>query len=114
MAEFKKYHYSGPTYHNGHKISAFSNLYTMARSYKEARRNFLFTVAGGDYINHYDIVDHYITLVEDDKVDTLETEVEIKKCERCGYQLTDSGECPVCDFGEYDLLEAMKELNEIV
>ena len=36
------------------------------------------------------------------------------ECPHCGYRLNDAGDCPVCDYAEYDLLdsgEAMKMLN---
>jgi hypothetical protein len=104
MSEFKRYSYTGPQYHMGQKIAIKSNLYTMAKSFKQARNNFLFNIAGGDYTNHYDIVDDFIKEVPEKEV-INEPIIKRERCENCGYELNDMGECPVCDYGEYDLLD---------
>lgn len=101
MKVFKRYSYTGPTYFCGNKISQSSNLFTQARSFEEARRNFIFKIANGDITNRYDIVDEYIVLV-----DNFDSEKAARpRCEICGYELNDNNECPVCDYGEYDLLD---------
>lgn len=100
MQTYDKYHYSGPQYYFGNKIAASSNLYTMARSFSEARKNFIYKIANGDITTRYDIVDDFITLVKPES-----PKVKRDKCDRCGYELNDMGDCPVCDYGEYDLLD---------
>lgn len=102
--KYKKYQYTGPVYYFGNKMSPKSNLYTTATSIKEARRNFLYRVANGDIVTRYDIVDDFIKEVVPIEEPVEEPKVS-HKCDRCGYTLTDMGECPVCDFGEIDLLD---------
>ena len=109
-----KYRYTGPHYYNGIKMSDSNDLFTIARSYAEARKNFLYKIAKGDIISRYDIIDRYITQVEDDIVTQQAPDIEIPTCEYCGTRLTDGGYCPVCDHGEEDLMEMVKQLNEIV
>ena len=105
-SKFKRYSYTGPIYYYGNKISATSNLFTMAKDWNSARRNFIYKIANGDKAYLYDLVDDKIKEVPsvtlDDKTD-IETKRE--RCEICGYELNDMGECPVCDYGEYDLLD---------
>ena len=105
-SESKRYEYKGPIYYCGNKIAEKSNLYTMAKSWKQARNFFLYKVADGDYITRYDIVDHFIKEspinVSDKDVDEIKP---VNKCDNCGYQLNDIGDCPVCDYGEYDLID---------
>ena len=37
----------------------------------------------------------------------------IPKCEKCGHQLNDAGQCPVCDLGDKTALdEALESLTE--
>ena len=97
MQTYDEYHYNGPQYYQGNKIADSSNLRTMARGFGEARRNFIYRIAKGD---RYDIVDDFITLVKPEPL-----KVKRDKCDRCGYELNDMGDCPVCDYGEYDLLD---------
>ena len=111
-SDYSRYHYDGPIYYNGHKISASSNLFTMARSYAEARRNLIFKVANGDIVSRYDLDDSLIIRVDDEKLLSYDS-VEDDYCEKCGIKLTHSKECPVCDFQEYDLIEAFSELNKV-
>ena len=35
------------------------------------------------------------------------------KCQRCGYEINDIGDCPVCDYGEDDLLESLSDLEAL-
>lgn len=95
MSKLKRYHYSGPVYFNGSKIAEFSNIFTTAKSFQAARKNFRFTVANGDYIYYYNIIDDFITEVN-------ETHIH-KTCENCGTLLNDMGQCPVCVQGEEDI-----------
>lgn len=50
--------------------------------------------------------------IDNDKVKKISTHYDyrpedrrINYCPDCGYQLNDIGDCPVCDYGEYDLLD---------
>lgn len=112
---YKKYHYSGPVYHLGNKISIKSNIYTMAKSMKQAYNNFLYKVANGDITSHYDIVDTYIKEVSQPKTNdkSIDMTHKNKTCETCGYELNPLGECPICDYNEYDLLDAFVHLRDI-
>lgn len=103
MGEYKRYSYTGPQYYYGNKIAEKSNLYTMAKSWEQARNNFLYKIANGDKPYYYDIVDSHIKLILHTK--EPKDNYVIKKCEVCGTQLNSFDECPVCDYGEYDLLE---------
>lgn len=107
-SKFKRYSYTGPVYYYGNKISAKSNLYTMAKDWNSARRNFVYKIANGDKAYLYDIVDSLVKEVPqvtfDDKSE-LEFQNNRPICDICGYEMNDAGECPVCDYGEYDLLD---------
>ena len=106
MAEYRKYAYDGPIYYYGNKIAEKSEYYTMATNWRSARRNFIYKIANGDYASLYDIADTHIRVVKESPKDVeLVPEKEIKHCEHCGYELNDIGECPVCDYGEDDLLD---------
>lgn len=98
------YHYDGPTYYAGHKISDKEDIYTKAVSAKQARNNILYRLAGGDRFEllKYDIVPENITLIK-----PLENQKpnEREHCPYCHYELNDMGDCPVCDYGEDDLME---------
>ena len=104
-----KYSYTGPIYHLGNKIAEKSKLYTMAKSWKQAKNNFLYKIANGDIVGHYDLVDEFVKEVPKATLDTpaVEEKPEIVKCEICGTQLNPMGDCPVCDYGEDDLLESI-------
>lgn len=101
--EYKRYEYKGPIYYYGNKIASKSNLYTMAKTWKQARNNILYKAADGDITTRYDIVDELV-VESTPTIDNIETK-HIDRCERCGYELNRLGECPVCDYGEYDLLD---------
>ena len=54
-------------------------------------------------------------IVDEKYVSDDATDIELPPvCNYCGYRLNDAGDCPVCDYQEYDLLEgpaAMKLLS---
>jgi hypothetical protein len=101
------YYYDGPIYYRGNKISISSNIYTTAKSFGEASRNILFKAAKGDKeLWHYDIVDDEIKQMPNGKL-------ERPKCQQCGYEINDNGDCPVCDYGEDDLLESLSDLEAL-
>lgn len=101
------YYYDGPIYYRGNKISISSDIYTTAKSFEEAARNILFKAAKGDEeLYHYDIVDDKIKQMPDGKL-------ERPKCQQCGYEINDNGDCPVCDYGEDDLLESLSDLEAL-
>lgn len=98
------YFYDGPIYYRGNKISDKSSIYTSAPTINIASRNILFRVANGaDDFYNYDIVDDRVKLVKSSEQSKTVSKREI--CSHCGYELNDMGECPVCDYGEYDLLD---------
>lgn len=102
MSTYKRFKYKGPTYYNGNKISIDTEMFTMARTFQEAYRNFLFKVANGDYISRYDIVpDHIIEVNKPKKIEHSEP-INTECCTFCGAQLNEMGKCPVCDYGEED------------
>lgn len=102
------YYYDGPIYYRGSRISNSSNIYTKARSFEEAARNVLYRAANGDIedLYHFDIVDDEIKQMPDEKP-------ERPKCQQCGYEINDNGDCPVCDYGEDDLLESLSDLEAL-
>lgn len=105
----KLYYYDGPVYYRGHKIIDVSDIYTTAKSLNIAIRNTLFKAAKGDKeLYHYDIVDDMVR-----EVPKNETPKVRPKCQTCGYELNDIGDCPVCDYGEDDLLESLTSLEAL-
>ena len=106
---FMRYSYTGPIYHLGNKIAEKSRMFTMAKSFAQAVNNFRYKAANGDIVGHYDIVDEFIKEIPKATLDTpaIEEKPEIVKCDNCGTQLNPMGECPVCDYGEDDLLESI-------
>ena len=58
---------------------------------------------------------HYDSKKKDDSEDDIPDEnfKPIPKCEKCGHQLNDAGQCPVCDLGDKTALdEALESLTE--
>ena len=108
----RTYHYDGPIYYDGREIVSKADIGTTAPTYRVALRNILYKAAKGDKeLYHYDIVDE---LVQETGVDTrLEPKTDREKCYRCGYELNDMGDCPVCDYGEDDLLESLSDLEAL-
>ena len=98
------YFYDGPIYYRGNKISDNSSIYTSAPTINIAARNILFIAANGatDFYN-YDIVDDKIKMIKSNNKTKNIAKKEV--CPHCGYELNDIGECPICDYGEYDLLD---------
>ena len=111
--EYKTYMYEGPVYWMGHKIAESSSLVTKATSHNAAVRNILYQAANGDSdLRHYDIVDHLVVEVPEEKKHTVISKKR-DKCQVCGYELNDIGDCPVCDYGEDDLLESLSDLEAL-
>lgn len=103
------YYYDGPIYYDGRKISEKSDIYTTAKSVNLAIRNILYKAARGDKeLYHYDIADDRVR-----EVPKNETPKIRPKCQTCGYELNDIGDCPVCDYGEDDLLESLSSLEAL-
>jgi hypothetical protein len=111
--EYKTYMYEGPVYWMSHKIAESSSLVTKATSHQAAVRNILYQAANGDSdLRHYDIVDHLVVEVPEEKKHTVIYKKR-DKCQACGYELNDMGDCPVCDYGEDDLLESLSDLEAL-
>lgn len=107
------YCYNGPIYYDGMKIASKSNICTTAPSYNVALRNILFKAANGDKeLHRYDIVDELVKEVSKD-TEIKQSVTPREKCYRCGYELNDMGDCPVCDYGEDDLLESLSDLEAL-
>ena len=105
------YYYDGPVYYRRRKIAERSNYYTSAPTKNVAARNILFQAANGaEDLYNYDIVDELVRLVKPDK-SAYALKPNREKCHRCGYELNDIGGCPVCDYGEDDLLESLSDLE---
>jgi hypothetical protein len=103
------YHYEGPIYYRGHKIAETSDIYTTAKSINMAVRNTLVKAAqGADDLYNYDIVDNMVKLASPDELKPVRP-----RCQQCGYELNDIGDCPVCDYGEDDLLESLSDLEAL-
>ena len=103
------YYYDGPIYYDGRKIAEKSDIYTTAKSLNIAIRNTLFKAAKGDKeLYHYDIVDHLVR-----EIPKTETPKVRPLCKVCGYEINDMGDCPVCDYGEDDLLESLSSLEAL-
>ena len=103
------YYYNGPVYYNGHKITDHKEIYTSASSIYRAIRNVLFQAANGDNeLWRYDIVDDMVKQLPKEETPKMRP-----KCQTCGYELNDIGDCPVCDYGEEDLLEELTDLEAL-
>lgn len=107
MESLYKYKYTGPVYFNDNKIAEKSNLETTAKSIGKAKSNFLFRLANGNIPVGYDIVDTQI--IKGEEIKPIQRIIH-KKCDICGYELNDMGDCPVCKYGEYDLVDINKQL----
>ena len=100
------YVYEGPLYRYGRLSDNRLKLETQAVSLDKAYANFLYRLGPGSDILKQNIrkVEVEIDLPEETCYDT---------CEYCGTRLTDGGDCPVCDFGETDLLDDYMKLRNI-
>ena len=108
--ENKIYYYDGPIYYRGTKITDTSDIYTTAKSLNVAIRNILYKATKGDKANLYlyDIVDNKVREIPKEETPNVRP-----KCQTCGYELNDIGDCPVCDYGEDDLLESLSDLEAL-
>lgn len=114
----QKYYYEGPIY-KFNRVCADVQLETFAKSYAEAKRNFIYQAKrelGLDIVNSKIEIDEELICGEDELVDddyivqdkNIKQNVSDrlrKKCDKCGTYLNDAGECPVCDLGDEDMLE---------
>lgn len=100
------YYYSGPIYYCGRRLVSRSPIvFTVANNISQAYRNLLYKCANGGELRCYDIVMELIKLCPTIDREEYNEMFKVKpKCETCNYTLTDSGQCPVCDYGEYHLL----------
>ena len=108
--ESNTYYYNGPIYYRGHKIAEKSDIYTTAKSLNVAIRNVLYKASQGDRDNlyQYDIVDQLVKEIPKEETPKIRP-----KCQMCGYEINDIGDCPVCDYGEDDLLESLSDLEAL-
>ena len=121
-SEKNKYIYTGPAYHLGRKFERNKPIYVTAHSWGQARTYVVRRIANGDIITNYDIDDSKLQLVSAPDKGNNDMAPEKPKCDNCGTRLTDSGDCPVCDYGEDNLsesihidsnLDALSQLNRM-
>ncbi len=106
---YNTYYYDGPVYYEGSKIADKSDIYTTAKSLNIAIRNVLVKAScGADDLYNYDIVDEMVKQIPKEQTPKVNP-----KCKICGYELNDIGDCPVCDYGEEDLLESLSSLEAL-
>ena len=98
------YVHQGPVYHNGRVWDDNYEMVTEAPTIGRAYANFLHRL--GDNFSIFK------SNIKEVKVD-VPVERCYNTCEYCGYVLTDGGQCPVCDFGETDLLDDYRRLRNI-
>lgn len=117
----KLYSYGGPVYRFDKVYLNYWEAETYAVSKKEAIRNFnqqakkYFGFIPSTNMN----IDPSYVLCEDD-LDTLDnyddqetSNTPIRdKCDKCGRDLNDNGECPLCDLGDESVLDESKKITE--
>lgn len=101
-----KYSYTGPIYRfDNYFDEVFKPIITSAPSIDKAMSNIIFRLK-----QKYDLKPGTNLTIDKDRIEEIETPsddtIKHDYCPECGYMLTDSGECPVCDYGEEDLIEA--------
>lgn len=107
-----KYSYTGPVYRfDNYFDEVFKPIITSAPSIDKAMSNIIFRLK-----QKYDLKPGTNLTIDKDRIEEVETpsddNIKHDYCPECGYMLTDNGECPICDYGEEDLLEA--DNNEVV
>lgn len=117
----KLYSYGGPVYRFDKVYLNYWEAETYAVSKKEAIRNFnqqakrYFGFIPSTNMN----IDPSYVLCEDD-LDTLDNYDDQEtsntpihdKCDKCGRDLNDNGECPLCDLGDESVLDESKKITE--
>lgn len=97
------YAYSGSIYRFGRIAKDNVELTTKADSISEAHRNFVYQAKRQLHLTpdagKVEIDADRIRLIDVPKSSILPSP---KHCASCGAQLTDSGECPRCDYGEVE------------
>ena len=101
-----RFYYNGPVYHFEHLLATNWEAYTEAVSEKQALNNL--TVKAKNDFGY--VLQSRITLDPDylevsPKLEPDEKFKEAPKCEKCGRDLNDSGECPLCDLGDESVLD---------
>lgn len=110
-----RYHYRGPVYHFQNLLSDDWEAYTEAVSDAQALNNL--TAKAKKYFGYIlqtriTLNPDYLELVTGEEDIPDEKFKPIAKCEKCGHQLNDAGECPVCDLGDESINEALSKLTE--
>lgn len=101
-----KYSYTGPVYRfDNYFDEVFKPIITSAPSIDKAMSNIIFRLK-----QKYDLKPGTNLTIDKDRIEEIESpsddNIKHDYCPECGYMLTDNGECPICDYGEEDLLEA--------
>lgn len=98
-----RYHYRGPVYHFNFCISEDWEAYTEAVSDKQALNNLTVKAKKDfDFVlqSRVTLNPDYLELVTGEEDIPDENFKATPKCEKCGHELTDAGECPICDLGD--------------
>lgn len=113
------YKYDGPISNRFDIVAAKSDYYVTANDIHDAEYK-IQRKASAQHKDRIFIVPSMIKEVESrwEKQKRLDKNPYENTCEECGAQLTDSGDCPVCDYGEEDyfdgsLLETIHKLNQL-
>lgn len=102
----KTYSYQGPVFRFAQVVFVLTKpIVTQAISKSKAINNIKYKLKQQLKLTKNSIID-----IDEYKVQELLEENEIEWCtalfcNKCGYQLNPLGQCPVCDYEEYDLVE---------
>lgn len=101
-----KFHYHGPLYRFEHVFRRTWDAYTEAVSIRKAISNFNTKAK-----KEFDFTVDAKLNIDPDYIEIVNTEPDensgkdIKHCEKCGTQLNDARECPLCDLGDESVLD---------
>lgn len=110
-----KYSYKGPVFRFGQVWDFIEEpIYTEAKTKRQAINNLTFKVKMMLGLERDSNLTLYSPYVKEEPFTTneyhnimkqLSKETIKQKCQHCGTELNSLGDCPVCDYGEEDLLE---------
>lgn len=113
--EIIRYSYTGPVFRFGQVWDFIDEpIYTEAKTKRQAVNNLTFQAKMLYGLDSYCNLTIYTPYVKQEDLTTkeyhnimkqLSNEEPKQKCQNCGTELNSLGDCPVCDYGEDDLLE---------
>lgn len=105
MEDLKRYYYKGPVYEFGVKIKDIKDpIVTDASTEGRAISNIKFAIKKSLGLRVNDVIEINKDRLFYDEIMDEDNSVNVKYCDNCGTQLNPLDECPVCDYGENDLL----------